>query len=127
MVKETHCGSDQSGADCSLSMTAISPVSIGVLGRAARKPLCIDLFCGLGGWAEGLLAEGYDVIGFDVERHCYGSEVYPGVLILQSVLELSGGMFKGALPTSVRLPAVRDDTFKPANRCGINAGTSPHR
>ena len=22
------------------------------------KPLAIDLFCGLGGWAEGLLAEG---------------------------------------------------------------------
>lgn len=22
------------------------------------KPLCIDLFCGLGGWAEGFLAEG---------------------------------------------------------------------
>lgn len=33
--------------------------------------LCIDLFCGLGGWAEGFLAEGYDVIGFDVERHRY--------------------------------------------------------
>lgn len=24
-----------------------------------RKPLAIDLFCGLGGWTEGLLAEGY--------------------------------------------------------------------
>ena len=36
-----------------------------------RKPLCIDLFAGLGGWAEGFLAEGYDVIGFDIERHRY--------------------------------------------------------
>ncbi len=35
------------------------------------KPLCIDLFCGLGGWAEGFLAEGYEVIGFDIERHRY--------------------------------------------------------
>lgn len=25
------------------------------------KPLCIDLFCGLGGWAEGFLAEGWDI------------------------------------------------------------------
>jgi hypothetical protein len=31
-------------------------------------PLAIDLFCGLGGWAEGLLAEGYDVIGFKFAR-----------------------------------------------------------
>lgn len=35
-------------------------------------PLAIHLFCGLGGWTEGLLAEGYDVIGFDIERHQYG-------------------------------------------------------
>lgn len=35
------------------------------------KPLAIDLYCGLGGWAEGLLAEGWDVAGFDIERHEY--------------------------------------------------------
>ena len=37
------------------------------------KPLCIDLFCGLGGWAEGFLAEGWRVVGFDIERHRYPS------------------------------------------------------
>jgi hypothetical protein len=35
------------------------------------RPLAIDLFCGLGGWAEGFLSEGWDVIGFDIERHRY--------------------------------------------------------
>ncbi len=29
------------------------------------NPKAVDLFCGLGGWTEGLLAEGYGVVGFD--------------------------------------------------------------
>ena len=33
---------------------------------ARTQPLAIDLFCGLGGWTEGLLAEGYRVVGFDI-------------------------------------------------------------
>ena len=60
------------------------------------KPLCIDLFCGLGGWADGFLAEGYDVIGFDIERHDYGTGGYPGQLVLQDVLTLDGRQFKNA-------------------------------
>lgn len=60
------------------------------------KPLMIDLFAGLGGWAEGGLAEGYDVIGFDIEAHCYDGERYPAQLILQDVMTLHGGQFKDA-------------------------------
>lgn len=60
------------------------------------KPLAIDLFCGLGGWAEGLLAEGYYVIGFDIERHHYGEHKYPGQLVIQDVLTLHGSQFKDA-------------------------------
>lgn len=61
-----------------------------------NKPLAIDLFCGLGGWAEGLLAEGYDVIGFDIERHQYGDDKYPAQLVLQDVLTIHGKQFKDA-------------------------------
>ena len=59
-------------------------------------PLAIDLFCGLGGWTEGLLAEGWDVIGFDIERHEYGEHRYPAQLVVQDVLTLHGSQFKGA-------------------------------
>ena len=59
-------------------------------------PLVIDLYCGLGGWAEGFLAEGYRVIGFDVERHDYGTGGYPGELVIQDVTTLHGSQFKAA-------------------------------
>jgi len=59
-------------------------------------PLAIDLFCGLGGWTDGLLAEGYRVVGFDNVRHVYGEARYPAQLVLQDVLTLHGSQFKDA-------------------------------
>lgn len=58
--------------------------------------LAIDLFCGLGGWTEGLLAEGYEVVGFDIEQHVYGEHRYPAQLVLQDVLTLHGRQFRSA-------------------------------
>jgi hypothetical protein len=60
------------------------------------KLLAIDLFCGLGGWAEGFLSEGYEVTGYDIERHDYGHGTYPGELVIQDVLALNGAEFAGA-------------------------------
>ncbi len=51
--------------------------------------MAIDLFCGLGGWTDGLLAEGYDVIGFDITQHVYGEHRYPGSLVVQRCQEYS--------------------------------------
>lgn len=61
-----------------------------------RTPLAIDLYCGLGGWSEGLLAEGWNVVGFDIERHVYGEHRYPSQLVLQDVLTIHGRQFKDA-------------------------------
>jgi hypothetical protein len=54
------------------------------------KPLAIDLCCGLGGWTDGLLAEGWRVRGYDIEEHVYGDERYPAELVLRNVLEMHG-------------------------------------
>ena len=62
-----------------------------------EKPLGIDLYAGLGGWTDGLLAEGYRVVGFDIEAHDYGDEKrYPAQLIIQDVLTIHGSQFKDA-------------------------------
>lgn len=72
------------------------------MSSAARKiepmeaPLAIDLFCGLGGWTEGLLTHGYDVEGYDIEAHEYGDEKYPARLVLEDVMKLHGSRFKNA-------------------------------
>lgn len=47
----------------------------------------LDLYCGLGGWAEGFLAEGWDVVGVD---HANFSTVYPGEFIQCDVLLWNG-------------------------------------
>lgn len=53
--------------------------------------LCIDLFCGLGGWTEGFLAEDWRVIGFDIE-----ARPYPAQLVRQDVLTIHGNQFRNA-------------------------------
>jgi C-5 cytosine-specific DNA methylase len=70
------------------------PVHAG--GGVRQKPLAVDLYAGLGGFTEGLLAEGYEAVGFDIERHVYGSQRYPAQLVIQDVRTLHGRQFKDA-------------------------------
>lgn len=64
--------------------------------QQSDRPLAIDLYAGLGGWSEGLLAEGFRVVGFDIEQHQYGEHRYPAQLVIQDVRTLHGSQFKGA-------------------------------
>lgn len=54
------------------------------------KPIVFDLFCGLGGWSEAFIAEGFRAIGFDIEKHDYGNGCYPGELVLRDVRSIDG-------------------------------------
>src|SRR3990167_4645787 len=60
------------------------------------KPLMFDFFCGLGGATEGFLAEGWECVGIDNERHDYGQGGYPGHLILQDIMTFHGSQAKDA-------------------------------
>lgn len=50
------------------------------------KPIAYDLCCGSGGWAAGLIAAGWHVIGYDIDP----MPGYPGEFRQRSVLEMSG-------------------------------------
>lgn len=58
--------------------------------RLFVNPIVFDLFCGLGGWSEAFIAEGYRAVGFDIEAHDYGNGGYPGELVLMDIRSLNG-------------------------------------
>ena len=62
-------------------------------GHPMNRPLAIDLFTGLHGWAEGLTAEGWRVRGYDISDMCSAfSRPRPAhiELILKDIMELRG-------------------------------------
>jgi hypothetical protein len=64
-----------------------------------ERPLAIDMFSGLGGWAEGLIAEGWRVIGVDIEdmfAACGAAKPEHYELWLRDVLTVHGAEFKDA-------------------------------
>ena len=75
-----------------------------------EQPVCYDLYCGLGGWAEAFLAELYTVIGFDIERHDYGTGAYPGRLVLQDVVTIHGAQLSNAAVIVFMAPRLKGRT-----------------
>jgi len=93
------------------------------------EAVCVDLCCGLGGWAEGFLAEGFVCVGYDVERLDFGEGGYPGVLVLQDILELDGRECQGAT-VIVASPPCTEPSYRamPWKRAkALNAIGPPHR
>lgn len=66
------------------------------------RPLAIDLCCGLGGWTEGLLEEGWRVVGFDIVR----PKTFPigARFVQQDVGTISGERWRGRVSLVVASP-----------------------
>lgn len=58
--------------------------------EGCAQPIVFDLYCGLGGWSEAFIAQGWRAVGFDIERHDYGTGGYPGELVLRDVRSITG-------------------------------------
>lgn len=92
-------------------------------------PVCVDLYCGLGGWAEGFLSEGWNVIGFDTERHDYGTGGYPGLLLLRDVLSIHGSELRH-VHAIVASPPCQEPSYRamPWKRAkALNEASPPHK
>lgn len=59
----------------------------------ALIPRALDLFCGLGGWSDGLEAEGFDVLGVEIEPRI--AALYKHPVIVADVCSLNPKDFKG--------------------------------
>lgn len=51
----------------------------------------LDLFCGLGGWSDGLVAEGFEVMGVEIEPEI--AALYKHPVIVEDVINLKGSQF----------------------------------
>ena len=93
------------------------------------KPLAIDLFCGLGGWAEGLLAHGWRVVGFDIERHRYPRAVpREAGAVKRPGMNWSDQTKRGAKDAMFNLPpaAVYRLTRRPQSKLIVHDAVAPH-
>jgi hypothetical protein len=73
-----------------------------------NAPLAIDLCCGLGGWADGLLVEGWRVVGFDLVRPA--SFPAGARFVQQDVRTISGVPFRGRVDLIVASPPCSEFT-----------------
>ena len=70
----------------------------------------LDLYCGLGGWSDGLAKEGFEILGVEIESHI--AELYKHPVIVSDVRDLARSTFKG-YDLIVGSPPCRDFTKIP--------------
>lgn len=67
----------------------------------------LDLFCGLGGWSDGLAKEGFDILGVEIEPKI--AELYKHSVIVEDVRNLDPIDYQG-YDLVVGSPPCRDFT-----------------
>jgi hypothetical protein len=101
---------------------------LGQFSSGSELPVCDDLYCGLGGWADGFLSEGFRVRGYDIEKHDYGTGTYPGELFICDVRSIHGSQLKDAA-VIVASPPCQEPSYRamPWKRAkALNAIGPPH-
>lgn len=73
----------------------------------------LDLFCGLGGWSDGLVAEGFEVLGVEIEPTI--ASLYNHPVLVEDVRKLSGKQFPD-YDLIVGSPPCRDFTQIPSKK-----------
>jgi len=53
----------------------------------------LDLFCGLGGWSDGLSIEGFEILGVEINQEI--ADLYNHPVIVADVRDLNGKDFQG--------------------------------
>lgn len=61
--------------------------------KLMSKPKALDLYCGLGGWSDGLATEGFEVLGVEINRQI--AQRYKHDVIVADVKTLDGKRFRG--------------------------------
>lgn len=73
------------------------------------QPVCVDLFCGLGGWTDGFKAAGFYVIGVDIVRY----DQWIGDRFIQAdIAMLDGRQFAGATVIVASPPCLEFSRFR---------------
>lgn len=75
-----------------------------------ERPICVDAFCGRGGWARGFLDAGYRVVGVDLEDF---SDVYPGEFVRADIRSIHLTGWAGKVRALVASPPCQ--SFSTAN------------
>lgn len=60
--------------------------------RLMKKPIALDLYCGLGGLSDGLALEGFQVLGVEIDKKI--AKLYKHPVIVADVRTLDGKHFK---------------------------------